>query len=271
MRNPSAALVVPLISGKGGVGKSTLALALAAAWRDLGRTVALVDADPQGGLTLAAGVPTPADPLRAPPLMVHGLTLWPAGRALAAADVGELTERLEAAATGVELVLVDCSPALTDAAHAAALPMAAGFTMADGRTAAAGVVLVVARLDAAGLPNVAEAVALATAAGARVRVVPTFRGNTGLSREAEAFLRGRYGDQVTAAVVPTDARAAEAPGRGAPVVDTAPRSKATAAVRALAAELLEILGGAEEGAEDLTKPDAGPEARMPAAAVGRTP
>jgi cellulose biosynthesis protein BcsQ len=100
-----------------------------------------------------------------------------------------------------DVVVVDCSPALTDAVHAATLPEADP-------------VVVVARLDAAGLPNVAEAVELARALGRPVRVVPTFAAHTGLAREALAFLRGRYGDAVTAAVVPTDARAAEAPGRG---------------------------------------------------------
>lgn len=213
-------------SGKGGVGKTTLALALGAAWRDAGRRVALLDLDAQGGLTLAAGVRPPADPLETPGISVHGMTLWPSGRALAAADVGEFRARLEAARADADLVVVDLSPALTDAAHAATLPVA-------------DLLLVVARLDAAGLPNVAEAVQLARAGGRPFRVVPTFKGTTGLSREAEAFLRGRYGDAVTATVIPTDARAAEAPGRGAPVVDTAPRAKVTSAVRDLARELLE--------------------------------
>lgn len=218
--------VVALASGKGGVGKTTLALALAAAWRDQGgRRVALVDFDPQAGLTLAAGVRPPADPLASLSLSLHGLTLWPSGRALATADADALAARLELARATADLVVVDLSPALTDAVHAVAL-------------AVAELVLVVARLDAAGLPNVAEAVDLARSLERPVRVVPTFRSGTGLSREAEAFLRGRYGDAVTVAVVPSDARAAEAPGRGAPVLDTAPRAKVTAAVRALAAELL---------------------------------
>jgi len=231
-RAGAPARVVALTSGKGGVGKTTLALALAAAWRREGLAVAVVDFDPQGGATLAAGVRPPADPLEAPPVAAHGFTLWPAGRGLAAADADALAVRLARArympapgALAPDVVVVDCSPALTDALHAAALPDADP-------------VVVVARLDAAGLPNVAEAVALARDLGRPVRVVPTFDARTGLAREALAFLRGRYGDAVTAAVIPTDARAAEAPGRGAPVLDTAPRSKVAAAVRQLAAELL---------------------------------
>ncbi len=224
--------VIALASGKGGVGKTTLALALAAVWRDAGHRVALVDFDPQGGLTLAAGVRPPAAPLEAGGVAVHGLDLWPAGRALAMADADQLDARLAAARADADVVVVDLSPALSDAGHAAAL-------------AAADPLVVVAKLDAAGLPNVDETVALAQARGTPWRVVPTFRGTTGLSRESEAFLRGRYGDGVTEAVIPSDARAAEAAGRRAPVVDTAPRAKVSAAVRALAGELL--AGAPSEG------------------------
>jgi chromosome partitioning protein len=217
--------VLVLASGKGGVGKSTVALALAAELAARGPAVALVDADPQGGVTRAAGVAVPTwDTVTADPVTVHGLTLWPAGRALAGADVATHAARLEAARQGVGWVVVDCSPALTDAAHAATF-------------AAASLVLVVARCDAAGLPSVAETVELAHATGRPARIVPTFHGPTGLAREALAFLRGRYGDAVTETTFPTDARAAEAPGRGLPVTHSAPRSRVAVAVRALVDEL----------------------------------
>lgn len=221
-----AARVVVLASGKGGVGKSTLALALADVWATAGHAVALVDFDPQGGVTRAAGVTCPTWADGPPgPVEAHGLALWPAGRALADLGAPVLADRLEAARKGADLVVVDLSPALTDAAHAVALE-------------AADVLAVVARCDAAGLPNVAETVALAAAAGVPCRVVPTFRGGTGLSREAEAFLRGRYGDAVTVATIPTDAKAAEAAGRALPVTRSARRAKVSDAVRAVAAELL---------------------------------
>lgn len=218
--------MVVLASGKGGVGKSTLALALADVWAAAGHAVALVDFDAQAGVTRAAGVAVPSWDNGPPaPVDAHGLTLWPSGRALADLAPAVLADRLKAARTKAGLVVVDLSPALTDAAHAVALE-------------AADVLAVVARCDAAGLPNVAETVALAAAAGVPCRVVPTFRGGTGLSREAEAFLRGRYGDAVTRATVPTDAKAAEAAGRGLPVTRSAKRAKVSDAVRAVAAELL---------------------------------
>lgn len=217
--------VIVLASGKGGVGKSTLALALADVWAEAGHRVAVVDFDPQAGVTRSAGVAPASDPLEAPPVDGHGFTLWPSGRSLALASAEELTARLQAARASSGVVVVDLSPSLTDAAHVSA------FAVAD-------VVAVIARCDAQGLPNVAETVQLATSEGRRWLVVPTFKGTTGLAREAEAFLRGRYAEGVTTATVPTDAKAAEAPGKAKPVTQTARRSRVAEAVRHLAAELL---------------------------------
>lgn len=245
---PAAGRVVVLTSGKGGVGKSTLALALADVWRSLlepehgPEAVALLDFDPQGGATVAAGVPTAADPLRAAPVAVHGFRLYPGGRALAGATEEDLRSRLQAARGEAALVVVDLSPALTDAAHAVALPVADPL-------------VIVARCDAAGLSNVAEAVAFAAAAARPWRIVPAFRKNTALAREAEAFLRARYGDRVTRATIPEDAKAAEAAGRGRPVTATAPRAKAAAAIRDLVAELDSGLPSAELRTEPLTIAD----------------
>jgi chromosome partitioning protein len=211
-------------SGKGGTGKTTLALALAQSWSETGLRVALVDADPQAGLTTAAGLSPVADPLTAPPSAVHGVTLYRSGRTLAYASEAEHRARLEAAQADADLVLVDCSPALTDNAHLAAVRLAA-------------LVVVCARTDAAGLRNVAETVLLADERGAPVAVVPTFRGATALSREAEAFLLGRYAERLTQTAIPNDARAADAPGAGVPVTLHAKRSKAAQAVHALRVEL----------------------------------
>lgn len=213
-----------LASGKGGVGKSTLALALADVLRDSG-PVALMDFDPQGGVTVAAGCATPSDPLRASPVEVHGVTLYPGGRALAIASDHDLAERLHDAQLSSAAVVVDLSPALTDSPHAVAI-------------AEADPLLIIARCDAAGLPNVAETAALAVGAGVPWWIVPTFRQGTALSREAEAFLRGRYGHHVTRTAIPMDAKAAEAAGAGRPVTLTAPRAKVSQAVRDLVAELL---------------------------------
>jgi cellulose biosynthesis protein BcsQ len=219
--------VVMIASGKGGTGKSTLALALADVWAAAGYRVALVDADPQAGATTVAGLEPVPDPLTAAPVAVHGLALYPSGRPLALADAHAHASRLQRAAQAAELVVVDLGPALTDAAHTGALSVAA-------------LMVVAARTDAAGLRNVEEAVSLAASAGVPVAVVPTFATGTGLSRETHAFLRGRY-PTCTEAAVPMDARAADAAGVGRPVTRTARRSRVAQAVHTLAAELADTL------------------------------
>lgn len=221
--------VLLVASGKGGTGKSTLALALADVWAESGLRVALVDADPQAGATTAAGLAPVVDPLTATPEAVHGLMFYPSGRPLAAADPDAHTGRIRAAARFADVVVVDASPALTDAGHIGAL-------------AVASLVVVAARTDAAGLPSVAETVALADAAGVPVLVVPTFTASTGLARESAAFLKGRYAGRCAASAIPQDARAAEAPGAGRPVTRTARRARVSDAFRALADELRPLLG-----------------------------
>lgn len=227
---PRLRCVLALISGKGGVGKSTLALALGDAFASRGHRVAVVDLDPQGGATLAAGVTRPEDPLAADPSPAHGFMLYPSGRPLADAPVDALAARLSRAHDSADVLVLDLSPSLTDAAHMAAMQVA---TLA----------VVIARTDAAGLPNAGEAVGLAKASGVPFVVVPSIKGPTGLAREAEAFLRGRYGEAVASTAIPLDAKAAEAAGLARPVTQTAKRAKVSQAVHALADELVQRMGG----------------------------
>ncbi len=219
--------VIAVLSGKGGVGKTTIALAVAALWARDGLSVALVDLDPQAGATLASGVPRSAAPLRAAPQRSHGVMLYPSGRALAASSVEDLSRHLAAATHSASLTLIDLSPALTDASHVAALRHHASFA------------LVVARTDAAGLANAEEAVELCTQMGCPYLVALALKGHTSLAREAEAFLRGRFGARVAQTTVPLDARAAEAAAAKKPVPLFARNSRAGLALESLAREILD--------------------------------
>lgn len=221
------ARIVALASGKGGTGKTTLALALADVWAGMGRRVTLVDFDPQAGATRALGHAPPEDPLDVVPFTVDAsapFLLAPGGRDLATATDAVLRARIADLAAAADLVVVDLGPALTDAPHATIF-------------SAPALIVVAARCDAMGLANVAETVGVATDAGRAVRVVPTFRTGTGLARESEAFLRGRYADTVTATAFPSDAKAAEAVSKGRPVTTTAARGRAADAVRTIAQDL----------------------------------
>src|SRR5258707_1045794 len=131
-----SALVLAVVNQKGGVGKTTTSVNLAAALAQSGRRVLLVDLDPQGNATMGSGV----DKRNAPRTVYHvllglselttvrqrtekgGYDLLPANRELAGAEV-ELVElaaretRLKAALERVrdeyDFVLIDCPPSLS--------------------------------------------------------------------------------------------------------------------------------------------------------------
>lgn len=220
--------VVPVTGAKGGTGKTALALGLAACLAKSGKRVALVDYDPQGGATVAAGLIRPEDPVRTEAHRVHGFSLYPGGRALANASVQQLAKRLHEAALGHDITLVDLSPALTDACHVSALQKAS-------------LVIVVARTDAAGLTNVAEAVQVCHDIGKPIIVVPSLLSNTSLARASEAFLCVQYENDIASVTIPLDARAAEAASVGKPVTLMSLGGRASQATHILACELLRRL------------------------------
>lgn len=220
----TAAYTVALLSGKGGTGKSTIALAIADVVQERGLAASLIDLDAQAGLTVAAGLEPTRTPLSESPVVAGGLRVYRGGRALAQSSSEALVNHIKRARNGAGMVVLDLSPSLTDAAHVAALGQAS-------------VILIIARTDAAGLRNVAECVELGRRAQCPFVVVPSMTQRTALSRDAEAFLRTQYGSDVSATCVPLDAKAAEAAGHGQAVTRTARRSRASIAVRSLVEEL----------------------------------
>lgn len=219
---PAAALVA-VLSGKGGVGKTAICLALADVLAQTGLRVSLLDLDPQAGATLAAGVARVQNPLIADPASEHSFLLYPSGRALALARRDELQHFIARARCGRDVVLADLSPALTDVLHAAVLPLAS-------------LAVIIARTDAAGLANADEAVALTAEHGCPYVVVPSMMGHTSLAREADALLRERYAPHV-AVSVPHEAAVAASAAALEPVTRSAPSSRASAVLRALAHDL----------------------------------
>src|SRR5690242_11817110 len=248
--------VMAIANQKGGVGKTTTAVNLAASLAATKRRTLLIDLDPQGNATMGCGIDK-AQLQRGTcevllgetdiqsalvPLESAGFTMLPTNQDLVAAEVRLLTmtvgretkllNALKPVREQFDVIIIDCPPSLNMltvnalvAADSVLIPMQCEYYALEGLTA---------------LLSTIEQIRSAVNPGLELEGIlrTMFDPRNNLANEVGAQLIMHFGDKVFRTIIPRNVRLAEAPSFGKPVLLHDKESRGALAYLALAGEMI---------------------------------